>query len=114
MPTYEYCCSACKKTVEVFHSMTKAPRRKCPHCGRLTLQKLIGIGAGVIFKGSGFYQTDYRGKSYAEAAKKDKPTDAPAASPASPASAATTSPAPSSDSGKAKDKTKSAATKKDS
>jgi len=71
MPTYDYQCDACEHTFEVFQSMTEAAKRKCPECGKLKLRRLIGTGAGVIFRGSGFYQTDYRSSSYEEGAKKD-------------------------------------------
>ena len=63
MPTYEYECDACGHTMEAFQSMTDKPLRKCPKCGKLKLQRLIGAGAGIIFKGSGFYETDYKRKS---------------------------------------------------
>jgi len=63
MPTYDYKCSACAHEFEVFQSITAGRLRKCPECGRMTLKRLIGAGAGVLFKGSGFYQTDYAGKS---------------------------------------------------
>jgi len=69
MPTYDYECSSCNHTFELFQNITERPRRKCPRCGRMTLRRLIGNGAAVIFKGSGFYQTDYRSKEYKEKAK---------------------------------------------
>ncbi len=62
MPTYDYECKKCGHTSEVFHTMTAKPRVKCPECGAST-KKLIGAGAGIIFKGSGFYETDYKRKS---------------------------------------------------
>ena len=62
MPTYEYECERCGHTMEAFQSMTDKPLRKCPKCGKLKLQRLIGAGAGIIFKGSGFYETDYKRK----------------------------------------------------
>ena len=70
MPTYEYACSNCGYTFEKFQSITKSPLRKCTSCGKMSLKRLIGSGAGVIFKGSGFYQTDYRSESYKQEAKK--------------------------------------------
>jgi len=73
MPTYDYQCQACGHRFEVFQSIKARPKRKCPVCGRLRLRRLIGAGAGVIFKGSGFYQTDYRSDSYRKAAKADEP-----------------------------------------
>ena len=72
MPTYEYRCDACGHTLEVFQSITESPKRKCPECKRQKLKRVIGAGAGVIFKGSGFYQTDYRSESYKKAADADK------------------------------------------
>lgn len=72
MPTYEYVCDACEHEFELFQSMSASVKRKCPECGKLKLKRLIGIGSGVIFKGSGFYQTDYRSDSYKKAAEADK------------------------------------------
>lgn len=71
MPTYDYLCSACGHRFEEFQSMTAKALRKCPACSKNQLERLIGAGAGVIFKGSGFYQTDYRSSSYSADAKKD-------------------------------------------
>src|SRR5271155_1440033 len=71
MPTYEYKCHHCGHTLEKFQSMSSKPIRKCPKCGHNTLHRLIGAGAAIIFKGSGFYETDYRGDSYKAAAKAD-------------------------------------------
>jgi len=73
MPTYEYKCGNCEEVIEMFQSITAAPARKCPKCGKLKLKRLLGTGAGLIFKGSGFYQTDYRSDSYKQAAQSDKP-----------------------------------------
>ena len=72
MPTYEYECDACGHTFERFQSITAGAVRKCPECGRLKVRCLIGAGSGVIFKGSGFYETDYRSKEYKDKAKKEK------------------------------------------
>ena len=72
MPTYDYICKNCNHEWELFQSITAKPIRKCPGCGRLKAQRQIGTGAGVIFKGSGFYQTDYRSDSYKKAAEADK------------------------------------------
>jgi putative FmdB family regulatory protein len=72
MPTYDYRCKACDHRLELFQNMSEAPKRKCPECGKLTLERLIGAGAGILFKGKGFYQTDYRSESYKEAAKKEQ------------------------------------------
>ena len=71
MPTYEYRCQACEHEFEEFQSITASPLKKCPKCGKLRLKRLIGTGAGIIFKGSGFYETDYRSESYKSAAKAD-------------------------------------------
>ena len=71
MPTYEYKCSNCGHEFEKFQSMSAAPIRKCPKCGKAKVKRLIGTGAGLIFKGSGFYITDYRSEKYKEAAKKE-------------------------------------------
>lgn len=76
MPTYEYKCKACGEQLEVFQSMKDAPKRKCPKCGKNALERQIGTGAAVIFKGSGFYQTDYRTESYKKGAEADKPAEA--------------------------------------
>ena len=74
MPTYDYECNACGHVFEKFQSITAPAVRKCPKCGKLKVRRLIGAGAGVIFKGNGFYQTDYRSESYKQAAEKDKPS----------------------------------------
>ena len=71
MPTYDYQCSNCEHAWEAFQSMSARPLKKCPNCGKQTAKRLIGIGAGVIFKGGGFYETDYRDGKYAADAKKD-------------------------------------------
>jgi putative FmdB family regulatory protein len=73
MPTYDYECDACGHTFELFQSITEPVQKKCPKCGKLKLRRLFGTGAAVVFKGSGFYQTDYRSESYKKAAEKDKP-----------------------------------------
>lgn len=72
MPTYEYECEACGHQFETFQSITDKPLRRCPKCGRLKMRRLIGKGAGIIFKGSGFYQTDYRSESYNKQMKEEK------------------------------------------
>jgi putative FmdB family regulatory protein len=74
MPTYDYECQACGHEFEKFQSITASAVRKCPECGKLKVRRLIGTGAGVIFKGSGFYETDYRSDSYRKSAEKDKPS----------------------------------------
>jgi putative FmdB family regulatory protein len=72
MPTYDYACESCGHEFEEFQPITAKPLKKCPACGRSKLQRLIGTGGGVIFKGSGFYQTDYRSESYRKAAAAEK------------------------------------------
>jgi len=72
MPTYDYRCSGCGYEYELFQPITAKPKRKCPSCGQLKAKRLIGTGGGVIFRGSGFYQTDYRSEGYAKAAKAEK------------------------------------------
>ena len=80
MPTYEYECGACGHRFEKYQSMTEKAIKKCPECRKSRAQRVISGGAGVLFKGSGFYQTDYRSKGYKESAKKDVPKkEAPAA-----------------------------------
>ncbi len=73
MPTYDYHCDACGADFEKFQSIKANPIRKCPECGKSRARRLIGAGAGIIFRGSGFYATDYRSDSYKQAAQKDKP-----------------------------------------
>ncbi len=82
MPTYDYQCQDCGYTFEVFQSMTAPKLRKCPRC-RGKLKRLLGTGAGIIFKGSGFYETDYRSRNYREGEKKEKKEEKTAASPTS-------------------------------
>jgi putative FmdB family regulatory protein len=74
MPTYDYECDACGHEFELFQGINDPVQRKCPECGKLKLRRLFGTGAAVVFKGSGFYQTDYRSESYKKAAEKDKPS----------------------------------------
>lgn len=80
MPTYEYKCDDCEHQFEEFQSISAKPLKKCPECGKPRLKRLIGTGAGIIFRGSGFYETDYRSDSYKEAAKKDSESSKPAES----------------------------------
>ncbi len=72
MPTYDYRCNACEVEFELFQSMKDRPKKKCPECGKNALERLIGLGAGVIFKGGGFYETDYRSESYKKGAEAEK------------------------------------------
>ena len=67
MPTYEYCCYACRENVEVFQKMSDEPLEICPKCGEKALRRMISGGSGLIFKGSGFYITDYKNKSTSSA-----------------------------------------------
>src|SRR5690349_21863518 len=69
MPTYEYKCEACGHSFERFQSMSAEPIKRCPQCGKAKVKRLIGTGAGLIFKGSGFYITDYRDAGYKDKAK---------------------------------------------
>jgi len=89
MPTYEYECGACGHAFERFQSIKAGPVRTCPACGKRKVRRLIGMGAALIFKGSGFHATDYRSASYKEGAKKDKPkADEPKKDAAAPSSCA--------------------------
>ena len=105
MPTYRYECAACGHSLEEFQSMTAKPLRKCPQCQKPKLQRLIGPGAGILFKGDGFYSTDYRSDSWREAEKaasgdapgeskpgESKPADASTGSSATPAAPAPAKP----------------------
>jgi len=77
MPTYEYICDACGHELEEFQPITAKPLKKCPACGKNKLSRQIGTGAGIIFKGSGFYETDYRSDSYKKAAKAESESSKP-------------------------------------
>ena len=72
MPTYEYRCKTCEHEWEEFQSIKAKPSRKCPGCGKLKAERIISAGGGILFKGSGFYETDYRSESYKKGAKADK------------------------------------------
>ena len=72
MPTYDYECDACQHTFELYQGINDSVKKKCPECGRLKLRRLFGTGAAIVFKGSGFYQTDYRSSDYKKAAEKDR------------------------------------------
>ncbi|WFB37114.1 zinc ribbon domain-containing protein [Kiritimatiellota bacterium B12222] len=71
MPTYDYECQECHHQLEAFHAMSADPLKDCPECGKPALKRQIGTGAGLLFKGSGFYQTDYRSDSYKKSAAAD-------------------------------------------
>lgn len=73
MPTYDYVCDACEHKFEQFQSIKDDPLKKCPECKKNKLRRLIGAGAAIMFKGSGFYKTDYRSDSYKKRAEADKP-----------------------------------------
>ena len=80
MPTYDYECDGCGHAFEIFQGINDAVKKKCPECGKLKLRRLFGTGAAIVFKGTGFYQTDYRSESYkkgAEAEKKASETKSP-------------------------------------
>ncbi len=79
MPTYEYHCDACEHNFDEFQSMSEPALKKCPKCGKPKLRRVFGAGAAIIFKGSGFYQTDYRSESYKNAAKAEQESAKPAA-----------------------------------
>lgn len=72
MPTYDYECDACGHTMEVFQGINDKVLTKCPKCGKKKLRRLFGTGAAIVFKGSGFYQTDYRSESYKKGEKAAK------------------------------------------
>jgi putative FmdB family regulatory protein len=105
MPTYEYVCDACGHQFDELQGFSEEPLKKCPQCKKNKLRRLFGTGAAVLFKGSGFYQTDYRSESYKAGEKKEseaskpateskpaesKPAESKPAEPASPAKPAKT------------------------
>jgi putative FmdB family regulatory protein len=102
MPTYDYVCEACGHELELFQNISAAPKRKCPACKKSRLRRKIGGGAGFLFKGSGFYLTDYRSDSYRKAAEaegkpaeaKSEPSKTPEPAPAKPDKKAGAGPAP--------------------
>jgi len=75
MPTYDYECDSCGHTAEHFQAITAEPLKKCPECKKPKYRRLFGAGAALVFKGSGFYQTDYRSDGYKKAAAADKPAE---------------------------------------
>lgn len=80
MPTYDYECKKCGHTWEAFQSIKAEPLKKCPECKKNSASRVIGPGAAILFKGSGFYLTDYRSDSYKKAAEADKKAAEPAKS----------------------------------
>ncbi len=92
MPTYDYICDACQHEFEAFESMKADSQTVCPSCHEPKLRRKIGMGAAILFKGSGFYQTDYRSDSYKKGAEAEKsksseaakPADSPSTSPSTP------------------------------
>lgn len=79
MPTYQYECEGCDYAFEQWQSMTDKKLRKCPKCGKLKLQRLIGTGGGIIFKGTGFYETDFKTKSAPSSSDKSTPASSKSA-----------------------------------
>ena len=73
MPTYDYVCDGCGHSFELFQSITASVKRKCPKCKKSKLRRLFGAGAAIVFKGSGFYKTDYRSDAYKKGAGADAP-----------------------------------------
>ena len=101
MPTYDYVCDSCGHEFEAFESIKADPLKDCPECKTSRLRRRIGPGAAILFKGSGFYQTDYRSDSYKKAAKAEKSSSEPSSSsksegsksePSKPSSSSTASP----------------------
>jgi putative FmdB family regulatory protein len=76
MPTYDYYCTSCAHEFELVQRMSDPPRKRCPRCGR-KVERKVGAGSGVIFKGSGFYITDYRSSEYKAKEKAEKSTPTP-------------------------------------
>ena len=99
MPTYDYECDACGHAFELFQSIRDEPEKKCPRCGKRKLRRLIGSGGAILFKGSGFYTTDYRSRDYHKQAKSESK------------SSESNSPGDTSDSGKSDKGSKSSDTK---
>jgi putative FmdB family regulatory protein len=102
MPTYDYICDGCGHEFEAYESIKADPQKACPECKTDKLRRKIGAGAAILFKGSGFYQTDYRSDSYKKKAEADKP-------PAAPTPSSDSSSAPKTDSSKPSTSTSGAA-----
>jgi len=77
MPTYDYSCTSCGHRFELFQSISEPRKRKCPRCKKPKLERLIGQGAGILFKGGGFYQTDYRSDAYKKSENAEKASGEP-------------------------------------
>lgn len=82
MPTYDYVCDACKHKFELFQGIKDPVKKKCPECSKSKLRRLFGTGAAIVFKGSGFYQTDYRSDSYKKSAAADSSSSSSESKPA--------------------------------
>lgn len=95
MPTYDYVCDACGDKFEEMQSFKADPLKTCRKCGKDALRRLFGTGAALLFKGSGFYETDYRSDSYKKAEKAESTATKPAETAAAPATGSSP-PAPSS------------------
>lgn len=104
MPTYDYVCDSCENAFEHFQSMKDEVLKKCPKCKKNKLRRLIGAGAAVVFRGSGFYQTDYRSESYKKGAAADKPASESKPSEGKTSESKTSSQGPSSSKGDSKSK----------
>ncbi len=91
MPTYDYECDACGHKFEIYQGINDDKLKKCPECKKLKLRRLLGTGGAIVFKGSGFYQTDYRSESYKKAAAADKPSSSDSSSSSSNSSSSSSS-----------------------
>jgi putative FmdB family regulatory protein len=106
MPTYDYVCNACGHALEAFQSINEPVLRKCPRCKKPKLERRIGPGAGILFKGGGFYQTDYRSESYKQGESSEKGDGKAKESTPSAEPKKSSTPAPSSTGAKSKSKKK--------
>jgi putative FmdB family regulatory protein len=102
MPTYDYRCEACSHQFEHFQSIKDPSLKKCPKCGKRKLERLIGPGAGILFKGGGFYQTDYRSESYKRGASSESDAAKPGTAKESSKEAGSSTATPSKDVSEAK------------
>ena len=112
MPTYDYLCEACDHKFELFQSITEPVKKKCPQCKKSKLRRLFGTGAAIMFKGSGFYITDYRSEGYKKRASEDKPASSSSSSDSKPSGDAKSESKPAKSESASPDKSKSK-TKKD-